>query len=261
MGIVWSFFKMKGYTPTQFVGFENYVRVFSNTEFWPIMMNTLEYVFWSFVVGFVPPIIVAFMLNEMMHFRKTLRTVIYLPAILPGITVLLLWYFIYSPEATGMLNILLSNLGVDPYIWLNDSRFTILFIVIQMTWAAFPGTMFLYYTAIQGISTDLYEAAAIDGAGPFRRFWHISLPQVSGLLLLNVVRQIIGVFQVMQEPMVLTGGGPNGASTSLGYQMYQYGFVQGRVGQALALGTITFVILIVATLFYFKLNRKVEDNL
>ena len=91
----------------QFVGFENYVRVFSNTEFWPIMMNTLEYVFWSFVVGFVPPIIVAFMLNEMMHFRKTLRTVIYLPAILPGITVLLLWYFIYSPEATGMLNILL----------------------------------------------------------------------------------------------------------------------------------------------------------
>ena len=130
-----------------------------------------------------------------------------------------------------------------------------------MTWAAFPGTMFLYYTAIQGISTDLYEAAAIDGAGPFRRFWHISLPQVSGLLLLNVVRQIIGVFQVMQEPMVLTGGGPNGASTSLGYQMYQYGFVQGRVGQALALGTITFVILIVATLFYFKLNRKVEDNL
>ena len=159
-----------------------------------------------------------------------------------------------------MLNILLSKFGMDPYIWLNDSRFTIMFIVIQMTWAGFPGTMFLYYTTIQGISTELYEAVTIDGAGPFRRFWTISIPQISGLLVLNVVRQLIGVFQVMQEPMVLTGGGPNGASTSVGYQMYQYGFVNGRVGQALALGTIVFFILIVATLFYFKLNKKVEES-
>ena len=261
MGIVWSFFKMKGYTPVEFAGLENYIRVFTNTEFWPIMGNTIEYVFWSFVIGFIPPILIAFMLNEMVHFRSTMRIIIYLPAILPGITVLLLWYFIYSPETSGMLNILLAKLGMDPYIWLNDSRFTIMFIVIQMTWAAFPGTMFLYYTTIQGISIDLYEAATIDGAGPFRRFWNVSLPQISGLLILNVVRQLIGVFQVMQEPMVLTGGGPNGASTSLGYQLYQYGFVQGRVGQALALGTVTFVILIFATLFYFKLNKKVEDNL
>ena len=261
LGIVWSFFKMKGYTPTEFVGFENYMRVVTNTEFWPIMINTLEYVFWSFVIGFIPPILIAFMLNEMMHLRNTMRIIIYLPAILPGITILLLWYFIYSPEASGMLNILLAKLGMDPYIWLNDSRFTILFIVIQMTWAGFPGTMFLYYTTIQGISLDLYEAASIDGAGPFRRFCNVSLPQISGLLLINVVRQMIGVFQVMQEPMVMTGGGPNGASTSLGYQLYQYGFVQGRVGQSLALGTITFLILIVATLFYFKLNKKVEDNL
>lgn len=260
MGMVWSFFKMKGYTPTEFVGFENYIRVISNTEFWPIMFNTLKYVFWSFVIGFVPPIIIAFMLNEMVHFRSTMRVIIYLPAILPGITILLLWYFIYSPDSTGMLNLLLAKLGMEPYVWLNDARFTIMFIVIQMTWAGFPGTMFLYYTTIQGISTDLYEAATIDGAGPFRRFWHISLPQISGLLILNVVRQLIGVFQVMQEPMVLTGGGPNGASTSVGYQMYQYGFVNGRVGQALALGTIVFFILIIATIFYFKLNKKVEEN-
>jgi len=260
MGIVWSFFKMKGYTPVEFIGLENYARVVSNTEFWPIMFNTLEYVFWSFIIGFIPPIIIAFILNEMVHFRSTMRVIIYLPAVLPGITILLLWYFIYSPDSTGMLNILLSKFGMDPYIWLNDSRFTIMFIVIQMTWAGFPGTMFLYYTTIQGISTELYEAVTIDGAGPFRRFLTISIPQISGLLVLNVVRQLIGVFQVMQEPMVLTGGGPNGASTSVGYQMYQYGFVNGRVGQALALGTIVFFILIIATLFYFKLNKKVEES-
>lgn len=260
MGIVWSFFKMKGYTPAKFIGFENYIRVVTDAQFWPVMWNTVQYVFWSFVIGFIPPIIIAFFLNEMVHFRNGLRTIIYLPAILPGITILLLWYFMYYPNETGMLNMLLMKFGLDPYIWLNDSRVTILLIVVEMTWAGFPGTMFLYYTTIQGIDTTLYEAATIDGTGPFKRFINVSLPQISGLLLLNVVRQMIGVFQVMQEPMVMTGGGPNGASTSLGYQLYQYGFVQGRVGQALALGTITFFILIIATCFYFYLNKKVESN-
>lgn len=260
MGIVWSFFKMKGYTPKEFVGFENYIRVVTDAQFWPVIWNTLQYVFWSFIIGFIPPVIIAFFLNEMVHFRNGLRTIIYLPAILPGITILLLWYFMYYPNETGMLNMLLSKFNLAPYIWLNDARFTILFIVIEMTWAGFPGTMFLYYTTIQGIDPTLYEAATIDGAGPFKRFINVSLPQISGLLLLNVVRQLIGVFQVMQEPMVMTGGGPNGASISLGYQLYQYGFVQGRVGQALALGTITFIILIIATCFYFYMNKKVESN-
>ncbi len=260
MGIVWSFFKMKGYTPTEFVGLDNYIQVITNSDFGRVMWNTVQYVFWSFLIGFLPPLLLAFMLNEIVHFRTTLRTAIYLPAILPGVSILLLWYFIYFPNETGMLNMLLAKFGVDPYVWLNDSRFTIIFIVIEMTWQGFAATMFLYYASIQGIDTTLYEAATLDGANPFQRFIHVALPQMSGLVVLNVVRQMIGVFQVLQQPMVMTGGGPNGASTSVGYQMYQYGFVQGRVGQALALGTIVFAILIVATCFYFYLNKKVEEN-
>ena len=81
MGIVWSFFKMKGYTPTEFIGFENYIRVIGDTQFLPVLWNTVWYVFWSFVIGFIPPVIIAFMLNEMLHFRNGLRTIIYLPAI------------------------------------------------------------------------------------------------------------------------------------------------------------------------------------
>ncbi len=261
MGIFWSFFKMKGYTPTEFIGLENYIKVISDTQFGMVMWNTVQYVFWSFVIGFIPPIIIAFMINEMVHFKKGFRIVTYLPAILPGITIMLLWYFMYYPNETGMLNMILGKLGFEPYVWLNDARFTIIYIVIQMTWAGFPGTMFLYYTTIQGIQVELYEAAMLDGAGPLRRFWHVSIPQIGGLLVLSVVRQMIGVFQVMQEPMILTGGGPNGASISAGYQLYQYGFVQGRVGQSLALGTIIFLILIIATIFYFWLNKKTEEML
>lgn len=261
LGVVWSFFKMNGYNPDKFVGLTNYIKVITNSDFPRIMWNTVQYVFWSFVIGFVPPIIIAFILNEMLHARKMLRTVIYLPAVLPGVTILLLWYFMYSPTETGLLNMILARFGMEPYGWLNDARFTILYIVIEMTWAGFPGTMFLYYTSIQGIDNTLYEAALLDGAGPVKRFIHVAVPQMAGLIVLNIIRQMMSVFQVLQEPMVLTGGGPNGASTSLGYQMYQYGFVTGRVGESLALGTIIFLILIVFTCFYFYVNKKVEDNM
>ncbi len=261
MGMVWSLFKMKGYTPAEFAGFTNYTRVLSSSDFAKVMWNTVQYVFWSFVIGFAPPIIIAFILNELMHLRSTLRSIIYIPAILPGITILLLWYFIYSPGETGMLNMILVKMGLEPYQWLNDTRFTILYIVIEMTWAGFANTMFLYYTTIQSIDTTLYEAAIIDGAGTLQRFFNVSLPQISGLIILNIVKQVIDVFQVTQEPMVMTGGGPNGASNSVGYQIYQYGFVMGRTGEALSLGTIVFFVLIIATCFYFYLNKKVEENL
>ena len=121
--------------------------------------------------------------------------------------------------------------------------------------------MILYYSALQSVQLDIYEAATIDGAGMFRRLWHVTIPQISGILLLSFINQIIGVFQVLDQPMVMTQGGPNNASASIGFQLYKYGFVNGRAGHAMALGVIIFVILLIATIFYFKLNKKVEDNL
>ena len=122
--------------------------------------------------------------------------------------------------------------------------------------------MLLYYAAVQGTSAELYEAALIDGASPLKRAWHVTRPQLEGILLLNLVNQIIAVFQIMEEPLAMTGGGPNGASASLGYQLYQYGFNSGGkgTGQAMALSVIIFLILIVLTMFYFWLNKRVEDR-
>lgn len=261
MGGVWSFFKMKGYTPTEFIGFKNYIDVITDTEFLPTMLNTLKYVGWSLIIGFIPPVAIAVMVNEVMHFKGGFRVLIYLPGVIPGIAANLMWYFMYYPDASGLLNQILALFGQEPYVWLNDPNFTILYIIIAMTWSGFGGTMILYYAAIQSVSMDIYEAATIDGAGMFKRLWHVTLPQISGTLLLTFVNQIIGVFQVLDQPMVMTQGGPNNASTSIGYQLYKYGFVSGRAGHAMALGVIIFVILLIATAFYFKLNKKVEENL
>ena len=261
MGAFWSLFKMKGYTPTEFVGLKNYIDVITDTEFIPILLNTLKYVGWSLVIGFIPPVIVAVMINEVMHFKSGFRVLMYLPCVIPGIAANLMWYFMYYPDASGLLNQILAIFGMEPYIWLNDARFVILYIMIASTWAGFGGTMILYYAALQSVSPDIYEAATLDGAGMFGRLWHVTIPQISGTLLLCFVNQIIGVFQILDQPMVMTQGGPNNASASIGYQLYRYGFVNGRADHAMALGVIIFLILLVATIFYFKLNKKVEENL
>ena len=262
LGAVWSFFRMRAYTVLDFCGFDNYVKVLTHTQFVPMLINTVKYVFWSFVIGFLPPLFIAIMINEMVHFKNAFRVIIYIPAVIPGIAAMLMWYFIYYPDKTGLLNMVLAKFGMQPHRWLNDPNFTIIGIIIYTTWKSFAGTMLLYYAALQGVSTELYEAALIDGAGPFKRLWNVTRPAIEGLLLLNVVRQIIGVSQIMQEPLAMTGGGPDGASTSLSYQLYQYGFNSGGkgTGQAMALGMIIFLILIVFTVFYFWLNRKVEDR-
>ncbi len=260
MGSVWSFFDMKAYTPANFCGFDNYRKVITNTQFLPMLWNTVQYVLWSFVIGFLPPLFIAIMINEIVHFKNSFRVLIYIPAVIPGIVAMLMWHFIYYPDQTGLLNMLLNKLGINSYQWLNDPDFVIVGIIIYTTWKSFAGTMLLYYASLQGVSVELYEAALIDGAGPFKRLWHVTRPAMEGLLLLNLVRQIISVFQIMEQPLAMTGGGPNGASTSLSYQLYQYGFNSGGkgTGQAMALGVIIFLILIAFTIFYFWLNRKVE---
>ena len=202
------------------------------------------------------------MMNEIVHFKGGFRVFIYIPAVIPGIAAMLMWYFMYYPDQTGLLNMILGKFGMAPYQWLNDPDFAIIGITIYSTWKGFPAAMLLYYASVQSVSVELYEAALIDGAGPFKRLWHVTRPAMEGIILLQFVRQIISVFQIMEQPLAMTGGGPNGASTSLSYQLYQYGFNSGGkgTGQAMALGVIIFLILIVFTIFYFWLNRKIEDR-
>lgn len=260
LGVYWSFFNMKGFTPTEFVGFENYRRVLTDTVFAQTFWNTCQYVLWSLLIGFAIPFIVAIVMNELLHLRQLTRVIVYLPGVMPAVAVSLLWYFIYYPDGSGLLNMLLEKMGMAPYAWLQDSRFTILYIIISMTWSGMGGTAIYYFSGMQGINRDLYEAAVIDGAGFFRRVWSVTIPQMSGMLILFMIRQIIGVFNVMEQPMQMTDGGPNNASVTLGLLNYRYGFVINKPQFAMALGVIMFLILSVFTVIYFRVNKKIEES-
>ncbi len=259
-GVYWSFFNMRGFTPTDFVGIDNYKRVLTDTAFLKAFGNTWKYIIYSLVIGFPIPFIIAIVMNEMLHFRKLTRTIVYLPAVMPAVAVSLLWYFVYFPDASGLANMVLGKLGIAPYEWLQDSRYTIMYIIISMTWAGMGGTAIYYFATLQGINRELYEAAIIDGAGFFRRLWVVTIPHMSGMLALFAVRQIISVFNVMEQPLQMTDGGPNNASISLGLLNYRYAFVQQRPQFALALGLIMFFVMSIFTVIYFYIDKKIENS-
>jgi len=201
-------------------------------------------------------------MNELVHFRKTTRVLVYLPAIMPAMAISLLWTFIYNPAQGGLLNMILGKMGIEPYQWLQDSRFTILWIIISMTWNSCGATALYYFAAMQGINRELYEAALIDGAGYWRRVSIVTLPHMYGMLVLFGVRQIIGVFNTMEQVLQMTGGGPNNASVTLGLLNYRYAFDSGgkNAQYALALGVMMFVVLSVFSIIYFKIDKKIQEN-
>lgn len=254
-----SFYETKGFEAVRFVGFENFKNVLTNSSFLTTLKNTCFYVIWSLIIGFLLPYVTAVMVNEMVHAKSVFRFFCYFPAMVPGMAAALMWRFLFEPGKNGVLNAILGIFGINPCQWLQDPKLVIPLIVITMTWRGFGGSMLIYLASLQGINRDLYEAASIDGAGFFQKMRYIQLPAVKGLLMLMLIRQIISVFQVMQEPLAMTAGGPNNASSTLMLSSYNYAFTYFELGRAMAVGTITFLILAVLTVIYQIISRKVED--
>jgi multiple sugar transport system permease protein len=255
-GIVLSFFETKGYDAVKFVGLKNFIDVIQDSEFKSTLFNTFSYTFWSLLIGFMVPIFVAIILNEMVNFKAFFKFSVYFPTMVPGIACALLWYFMFDPGKGGLLNSILIQLGLPQSSWLQNPQLTIPLIVITMTWKGFGGTTLIYMASLQGINQELYEASTIDGANLLKRIRYITLPQISNIILLMLIMQIIGVFQVMAEPLAMTDGGPNNASTSLMLQSYLYAFRYFRADKSMALGVITFITLLMLTAVYQLFSKK-----
>lgn len=259
MGFYSSLFKMQGSTRVEFVGLQNYMEIITDTNFLKVLLNTFKYTGFSLLIGFLPPLVIAILLNEVRKGQYTFRLGMYIPVVLPGIAVYMLWSYMYGPGETGLLNTILGAFGIEPYIWLQDARYAIIWIIVTMTWSGMGGTILMYFAALQGINPDLYEAASIDGAKIRHKLRYIVLPELYPIALLLFVKQIIGVFQVMEQPLTMTNGGPNYATESLALLAYKYAFVYFKFDKGMATGAITFVILIFMTIFYTKLEKKLKQ--
>ena len=179
---------------------------------------------------------------------------------LPGLAVIILWSAFFSGGKTGVLNILLGNLGIPTQTYLTKANLVIPIIITIATWKGAGATALIYMAGMAGVNTELYEAAAIDGAGVWKRVRHILIPAIKKLAGTMLILQIISVFQIMYEPMVLTKGGPDNASLSLMQLMWQYAFGGSMdYGKASAVAVIVTAILLVMTAIYSYFNRKESD--
>ena len=179
---------------------------------------------------------------------------------LPGLAVIILWSAFFSGEKSGVLNILLGKLGIPAQTYLTRSNLVIPIIITVATWKGAGATALIYMAAIAGVNQELYEAATIDGANVWQRVIHILIPSIRKLSLTLLILQIISVFQIMYEPMVLTKGGPDNASLSLMQLMWQYAFGGSMdYGKASAVAVIVTVILLGMTLIYSYFNKKESD--
>ena len=251
-----SLYRANGMNLIEFIGFQNYLEVFQHPDFIPALRNTFSYTIWSLVIGFLVPIILAVIINEIRAGKSFIKLSAYLPNVIPGLAMVFLWSFIFRPGNTGILNILLSMVGIGPQPWLTNSQWTIPLIVIVLTWKGAGATTLLYIAGLQGIDPELYEAAIIDGASVIKRLRYITIPNIYNLARTLLILQIIAVFQILYEPLVMTNGGPNNASLSIMQLVFRFAFERFDYPKASAVSVIISIILIILTLLYFKISKK-----
>lgn len=238
--------------PPKWVGTANYQMMFSDPLFWQSLKVTSY-----FTVVFVPlsvaaAVFVALLLNERLPGLSIWRTVYYLPAVLQGVGIALMWAWVFQPTF-GLLNgTLYSLFGIEGPRWLINDEWVIPTFVLMSLWQ-FGGPMLIYLASIQGVPSHLYEAAEIDGAGKFQQIWHITIPSITPVIFFNGIMSIIGSFQTFTNAYVITQGGPNYASYFYVLHIYNNAFKYiSNMGYADALSWVLFVIMLGFTGLAFK---------
>lgn len=239
----------------QWEGLANYQRVFfQDPLFWHSLKRTLYFAALALPLGLLFGFLLALLLNQDVPGVNLWRTFYFLPSVIAGVAVALLWMRIFNPRV-GFLNPFLENVfGINnPPGWLQDPDWAIPALVIMSLWGV-GGSMIIYLAGLQGIPTTLYEAAKIDGASSRQRFWHVTLPMMTPVIFYNLVIGLIGAFQYFTEVYVATSGEGGPVRSTLVYNLYLYqnAFRYFEMGYASALAWVLFVIILVVTLLVFK---------
>jgi len=255
-GLVLSFQKNNLVTTPEWVGWSNFSYVLTDPQLPQATQNTLYFAVLALIFGFPVPLFLAVFISELRSTGWLYNVLSYLPAVVPPVVAILLWKIFYDPGASGLFNTVLGWFGIGPFAWLNSPDLAMPAIVLEATWAGAGATAIIYLAALTGVRTELYEAAELDGAGIWRRVWHVTIPQIRGIILIMMLLQLIGTFQVFTEPFLFTGGGPDNATTTILLLIYRYAFINGDFGAATALSVLLALVLCVLSVVYHFLTRR-----
>jgi multiple sugar transport system permease protein len=258
--VVLSFQQTNLIDPPAWVGLGNFREVISDPLFLTAVKNTAYFAGLALVFGYPIPLVAAVLVSESRRFRGIYSGLAYLPVVLPPVVGVLLWkYVFYEPSSVGLFNTVLGWVHLGPYGWLQSPGTAMPALVVEATWANAGATVIIYLAALAAVDTDLYDAASVDGAGIWRKIWHITLPQLRGVLLVTLMLQIIGTAQVFLEPFLFTSGGPANSTLTVLLLVYQYAFgnsVGVGFGQAAALSLMIAAFLAVFSVAFMRLTRS-----
>jgi len=239
-------------TPMEFIGLRNIQRLMNDTTFWTAVTNTLKFLVLHIPLQIVLALLIAVVLNGPIKLRGFFRGAFFLPFVISGAVVTILWQQLYSTDA-GVFNLVLTKLGLDPVPWLTDPAIAIYSIAVMATWKNIGFYIVLFLAGLQNVPRELYEAASIDGATRPQQFWKITLPLLRPITLLVVMLSTIGGFGLFIEPFVMTGGGPAESTLSVVLYLYKNAFQFLRMGYAATIGFALALMIFLVTLIQRKL--------
>ena len=243
----------------EWVGLANYRELIGDNLFWQSLLHTVIWV----IVGTIAPIVIGMLLAILLWRRPKgftlFRTIFFMPQVLSTVVIGIVWNWIYNP-IFGILNEALDAVGLDNVSrgWLGDPDFALYAVLVAAIWATIGFVFVILLAGLQNVSKDLLEAATIDGANGWQRFWNVTVPQLAGVLNVVIALLLIGGFSVFDIVFVMTGGGPANATEVLATYTYKEAFTQNNVGYASALAVVITVISLVASVIFIRLRERQE---
>ena len=245
------------------VGIDNFVHVLHDPLLGTAVLNTLYFAGLALVFGFPLPLLLAVLMSEVKRGKGIYSALAYLPVVIPPVVAVLLWKFFYDASPTGVFNTILGWVGIGPQTWIQNAMTAMPSLVLEATWAAAGGSIIIYVAALLGVPGDLYDAAEVDGAGIWGKIWHVTLPQLRGVLFVMLILQVIATAQVFLEPFLFTGGGPSNSTVTVLLLIYRLAFqnsLGGDYGEATALSVMLAIVLAILSIVYFRLTERWSQN-
>ena len=255
LSLYYSFCDYDVLSPPVWIGTLNYTDMVTDNVFWLSLWNTVVYTAFAVPLGLMLSLLIAVLLNQPIMGRSIFRTIFFLPSMVPLVAVAMIWLWIFNGKF-GLLNEILSMIGIDGPNWLTDPKWTKPAIVITSLWQT-GGTVVIYLAALQDVPRHLYEAAEVDGAKPWHRLWHITIPMISPVIYFNMIMGLIGSLQVFVGSYVmLGGGGPDRSALFYAVYLYENAFKYLKMGYASAMAWLLFLLIVLLTWIATRLTRK-----
>ncbi|HIT79778.1 MAG TPA: sugar ABC transporter permease [Candidatus Faecivivens stercorigallinarum] len=255
-----SFFDWNLIGEMKYIGLENYTDMLSDKDFWQVLGNSVYYMVMVVIFQMILSLLLAAYLNRNTRVNRILQSIAFTPYITSMVSVAFIWMWLMDSDY-GLLNYLLSLIGLGPVGWLSDPKVAMNSLVLVSVWKGLGYNTIIIISAMQSVPGYLYEAAALDKTPRWKAFWKITLPMISPTLFFLALMNIIAALKVFETVNIMTQGGPMNSTNTLVYNIYQYGFDYFKIGYASALGVALMVVIGFFTLIYFRvLSKRVYYN-